>query len=232
MTPPPGADTAGATASLPQPSGDSTFVGASQDAPTAGTATANGPIGQAAPAAPTTAPTANALTQMPPGALDPAAGTINGGAAGVPRGNGAGLSATPDNVINAPAGTTPGTFGAAGAPAGGIIGAGSSGGVLGSITGFVSDNPLLSYGLLQAGGQLISGLTSTLTPAQVSQLNAQAAANQAAANLTTQQTQNLAQPKPVASLAPVTGTPNNIITPPSAGIINSAPPVNVTGVPA
>ena len=101
--------------------------------------------------------------------------------------------------------------------------------VLGSIINFTKNNQLLTYGVLQAGGSLLSGLTSTLTPAQVSQLNAQAAANQAAANLTAQQTANLAQPRPVATLAPVTGTPNNIITPPTAGLINGAPPVNITG---
>jgi hypothetical protein len=106
------------------------------------------------------------------------------------------------------------------------------GGTLSDIMGFVQKNPMLAYGALQAGGQFLSGLTSTITPAQVSALNAQAAANQAAANLTAQQTANLAGPKPVATLAPVTGTPNPILTPPTAGIINAAPRVNVTGAPA
>jgi hypothetical protein len=214
----------GDAAAFAPPPGDGTFVGASQDVtqPAAGAATAGGAntAGPTTTATPTAAPAAN--LSMPPTSLTPAAGTINAGA---------GLPATPDNIINAPPSAVPGTFSTPGTPGGGIIGADSSG-VLGNITGFVQKNPLLAYGVLQAGGSLISGLTSTLTPAQVSALNAQAAANQAAANLTTQQTQNLAQPRSTATLAPVTGTPNNIITPPNAGIINSAPAVNVTGVPA
>lgn len=199
----------GAAADLTPPPGDGTFVGASQDAPTAGAATANGPAGQVAPATATAAPTPN--LSLPPTALTPAAGTINGGN-GVLPGD---VSATTGAAVDGGAATA----------------AGSSGGVLQSILDFTKANPLLSYGVLQAGGSLISGLTSTLTPAQVSALNAQAASNQAAANLTTQQTANLAQPRSTASLAPVTGTPNTIITPPNAGIINGAPSVNITGTP-
>jgi hypothetical protein len=93
-------------------------------------------------------------------------------------------------------------------------------------------------GALQASGSLLSGLTSTLTPAQVAALQAQANANNAAAALTQQQTANLAMPKAVASSAPVTGTPGQIV--PGAtngvaqtGLINSAPKVaSVTGAPA
>jgi hypothetical protein len=108
----------------------------------------------------------------------------------------------------------------------------SLGGIVGGLVNFAktTGGGLVGMGLIQAGGQLLSGLTSTLTPAQVALANAQAASNQAAANLTTQQQQNLAQPRAVASLAPVTGTPNTIITPPNAGIINGSP-VSITGVP-
>ena len=202
----------GDAAAFAPPPGEGTFVGASQDATTAGAATQGGAITAGPPttAAATATPDPAVLSQsMPP---NPA------------------LTAGANNtasILNAPAG-------AGGA---GIIGSGGgtlapdSSGLLGDITGFVQKNPLLAYGVLQAGGSLISGLTSTLTPAQVTALNAQAAANQAAANLTTQQTQNLAQPRSAATLAPVTGAPNNIITPPNAGIINGAPPVNVTGAP-
>ena len=122
------------------------------------------------------------------------------------------------------------------APAGatnGLIGASDSSGALGGILDFVKQNPLLSYGVLTAGGQLISGMTSTLTPAQVTALNAQATANQAAANMTAFQQANLAGPKPVASNSPVTGTPQPLLTP-TPGTINTAPtapPVNVTGAP-
>lgn len=110
-----------------------------------------------------------------------------------------------------------------------------SGGMMGALLNFANKNPSVAgagiLGALQAGGNLISGWTSTLTPAQVALANAQAANNQAQANLTTQQTANLAQPRSVASLAPVTGTPSNIITTPPPGIINGAAPVNVTGAP-
>jgi hypothetical protein len=107
-----------------------------------------------------------------------------------------------------------------------------AGGTFGNILSFVEKHPTLALGALQGGGQFLSGLTSTITPAQVTALNAQAANNQAAANLTAQQAANLSQPKPIATLAPVTGAPNPILTPPTAGIINAAPRVNVTGVPA
>jgi hypothetical protein len=115
----------------------------------------------------------------------------------------------------------------------GIPGDTSSSGILGSIGSFVEKHPTLAFGMLQAGGQFISGMTSTLTPAQVSALNAQAASNQAAANLTKLQTSNIASPRSIATLAPVTGKPGQpIIAQPSAGLINSAPQVNITGVPA
>ena len=104
-------------------------------------------------------------------------------------------------------------------------------GTIDQLLGFVQKYPLLAYGAVQAGGSLLSGLTSTLTPAQVGALNAQAAANQAAANQQTLQTQNLQQPRSTATLAPVTGRPNTIITPPTAGLINGAPSVNITGAP-
>jgi trimeric autotransporter adhesin len=54
-------------------------------------------------------------------------------------------------------------------------------------------------GGLQAGGSFLTGAFSTLTPAQIAQLNSQAAQNNAAAGLTALQTQNMSQPLPVAS---------------------------------
>jgi hypothetical protein len=81
-----------------------------------------------------------------------------------------------------------------------------SSGFLSGFLDFAKTNPVVALGALQAGGSLLSGLTSTLTPAQVGALNAQSAANDAAAALTKQQTQNLSMPKSVASSAPVTGT--------------------------
>jgi hypothetical protein len=213
----------GASAALTPPPGDGNiFVGTSANdatsAPAAGAATADVPTGEVAPATPTAPPTANAVTQMPPSAVTPPAGQL-------PE-----PPVTPGNL----GGTDPitgETITQAVNPANGqLMGMpDASSGTLGNIIDYVGNHQLLSYGALVAGGQLLQGLTSTLTPAQVSALNAQAASNQAAANLTTQQTANLAQPRSVATLAPVTGTPNNIITPPAAGIINGAPPVNVTG---
>jgi hypothetical protein len=98
-------------------------------------------------------------------------------------------------------------------------------GIFGNLVAFAGKNPVVALGALQAGGSMLSGLTNTLTPAQVSALNAQAAANDAAASLTKQQTANLAMPKSVASSAPVTGTPAPLVP----GMINRAP---VTGVAA
>ena len=95
---------------------------------------------------------------------------------------------------------------------------------------------------------MISGATSTLTPAQVSAYDAQAAANNAAAAQQRQQTAAMAMPKSVASSAPVTGTPQTLVpgtatpapiaatgaTMPTTGLINQAPMTanNVTGAPA
>jgi hypothetical protein len=101
--------------------------------------------------------------------------------------------------------------------------------VLANLSAFAKDNPLLAYGALQAGGSLLTGAFSTLTPAQVAALTAQASANDAAAALTRQQTANLAQPKAVASLAPVTGTPAPLVP---QGFINQPKLPAVTGVPA
>lgn len=113
----------------------------------------------------------------------------------------------------------------------------SSSNPLSGLLSFANKNPVVALGAMQAGGSFLTGLTSTLTPAQVSALNAQAAANNAAAALSTQQTANLAMPKSVASSAPVTGAPQALVpgAAPSApttaqGFINQAPaPSQVTG---
>jgi hypothetical protein len=192
-------------------------------------------VGESPVVAPTTA-AANPIPGLPPGALGP------GGVAAPGVGG--------DGVIDTPP-APPGGLGATGADGNTITQAidpttgklislpdsGSSSGVFGSIGSFLKANPLLTYGALQAGGSLLSGLTSTLTPAQVSALNAQAAANNAAAALQTQQTANLAQPKAVASSAPVTGAPQTLVpaapTQQPAGLINQAPAAaQVTGAPA
>lgn len=98
-------------------------------------------------------------------------------------------------------------------------------GVLDKIVNYAGNHPVVALGALQAAGTLLTGLTSTLTPAQVAQLNSQAAANNAAAALTKQQTANLAMPRAVASSTPVTGTPATLVPqvqlPGQPGIINS-----------
>lgn len=102
----------------------------------------------------------------------------------------------------------------------------------GKLAAFADAHPPLAFGALQAGSSLLQGLTSTLTPAQVSALQAQAAANDAAAALTNQQRANLAQPKAVATSTPVTGTPAQLVPTQPAGFINQPKLAPVTGVPA
>lgn len=89
--------------------------------------------------------------------------------------------------------------------------------------GFLSNGNnagLLGMGAIQAVGSLIAGATNPLTPAQISQLNAQAAQNQAAANLQTMQNTNMAQPIPTASRSG-----------PNLGLINTPTPANTNAVP-
>lgn len=102
----------------------------------------------------------------------------------------------------------------------------------GKLAAFADAHPTVAFGALQAGSSLLQGLTSTLTPAQVSALQAQAAANDAAAALTNQQRANLAQPKAVATSTPVTGTPAQLVPTQPAGFINQPKLAPVTGVPA
>lgn len=89
------------------------------------------------------------------------------------------------------------------------------------VLNFLGKNGTLASGAIQAGAALIAGATSSLTPAQVAALNAQANANQAAANLSTQQLANIRAAIPTASRAA------------PAGLINSqAQTPAVTGAPA
>lgn len=88
-------------------------------------------------------------------------------------------------------------------------------------------SPSGQLGMLQAGGSLISGFFDPVKPAQVDALNAQAAVNRAAANLSTTQQTNMAAPIPVATRAQqpqVTGAPQ--------GLINNPVNRSVTGVAA
>jgi hypothetical protein len=165
-----------------------------------------------------TAP-ANPVPSLPPGAL-----TASGGAA---TPNVQQISGLGGPVPNPELGNSTGFMSPGGTPAA----TSPFSNLLSGIGDFTKNNQMLSYGILQAGGSLLTGAFSTLTPAQVTALDAQAAANNAASALTAQQTANLAMPKSVASSSPVTGAPAQLVPSP-AGFINQAPRPQVTGVPA
>ncbi|MGC8534857.1 MAG: hypothetical protein ACP5QR_04915 [Rhizomicrobium sp.] len=97
---------------------------------------------------------------------------------------------------------------------------------LGNLLKFANKNRTVAFGAMQVGGSLLNGLFSPLTTPQIAALNAQAAANRAAATLTNQQVANMQAPLPVASR---TGSP--AVTGSPAGLINTPPPTsaNVTG---
>lgn len=113
-------------------------------------------------------------------------------------------------------------------------------GVWDKIWKFVDSNSgsRLTSGVLMAGGAFLSGATSSLTPAQVTALEAQADQNRAAANLSRQQTAlsqqqmaNMNETLPTATRTPpVTGT---VALPSPRGLINTPPKLApVTGRPA
>lgn len=170
-----------------------------------------------APAAGT--PTTNPVTgaSNPSGAADTgAAGAGAGGAPGTPP-----TSGTP-SPFDAAGGNLPNLDNALTPPA--------PTSMFDKLTTFVGKNPMVAFGAVQGVSSLLGGWTSTLTPAQVAQLNAQAASNQAAANFQTQQTNNLNQPKATASTAPVTGAPQSLVPFGSApGFMNNQAQHLVTG---
>jgi hypothetical protein len=206
--------------------------------------------------APATAanPAANLGATAPTANVDTTTGLLNGTTSSTATPGTAGAAAADATPPGAAAANNPGvdtgTFGTPNAnpdfQAGQTAGqaaefnpaqySGNSSGVFGQVLKFANDNKVVTAGILQAGGSLLSGLTSTLTPAQVAALNAQANANNAAAALTQQQTANLAMPKAVASSTPVTGTPGQLVPSqpaPAPGLINSAPQLApVTGTTA
>ena len=92
--------------------------------------------------------------------------------------------------------------------------------IFGKIATFAGDHPVAALGVLQAGSSLLSGATSTLTPAQVAYYNANAANNNAAAALAQRQLATMSMPKATASLTPVSGTPSALVP---GGLINAAP---------
>lgn len=100
-------------------------------------------------------------------------------------------------------------------------------GMLAGIMDFTKNNPMASYGLIQAAGSFISGATNPLTPAQIDSMNAQAAANRANTVVTNQIAANMAGGVPVARVRPVNSAP--VTGMPTGGMINTG---SVTGVPA
>lgn len=105
-------------------------------------------------------------------------------------------------------------------------------GIFGSLLDFAKKNPTVAMGVLKAGGSLIEGATNQLTPAQIDYYNAKAAEAQANAAMSNQQRNNLAAPKAVASVVPVTGAPQPLV-PQMPGLINQPPRLApVTGAPA
>lgn len=138
---------------------------------------------------------------------------------------GAAGNATPPRVQIASDASNPSTYGPTstfdtGNAAGAGAGTADKPGVFDQILKFAKDNKELTSGVLTVGGKMLEGMFSTVDPAKVQALQAQAAANNAAAAMANQQRANLAMPKAVASSAPVTGTPNAIIPPRPQGIIN------------
>lgn len=142
-------------------------------------------------------PSTTGLLNTPTGtATPPAAVSIAGGAPGA--------------AVAAP--TAPGVVTPA-APVAPVAAAASKGGMFGGLLDFANKNPVVALGVLQAAGSFISGATSTLTPAQVDALNAQASQNQAAADQTKKQNSNMAEPIPVA-----TRTPQGLLNTPVTGV--------------
>jgi hypothetical protein len=90
------------------------------------------------------------------------------------------------------------------------------GGAFSGILKFAKENPAVALGTIQAAGSFLQGSFNSLTPAQVAALKAQAANNQASANMTQTQVDNMKQGFPVATRRP-------------GGLINSQP---VTGAAA
>lgn len=117
------------------------------------------------------------------------------------------VTGTPANPLDA---GIPGSYAAAqkaattagSVPVGGVVSP------YASVWNFVKSNQTLVSGTIQAGAALIGGATDSLKPAQINALNSQANANQAAANLSTQQLANINGPIPVARRTPLVNQPN------------------------
>lgn len=218
---------------VPPPTGDAGLVSAAQNAGDPAASLAAPPAG--ADMAPANA--TGLVTSTAPSGMPDTPGIINADTTpGTP------MPPTPPDTPPPPgaaptAAQTPGnwTWGVNGSEGTATIADPSAGdpGMLGGILSFANKNPVVALGMLQSAGSLLAGATSTLTPAQVTALNSQAAANDAAAAFQNQQRANLAMPKSVASSSPVTGTPSPLVPSAPGGFINQAPKQPaVTGVPA
>lgn len=163
-------------------------------------------------AAPTTTGTINNVSGLPPTGAAPTPGSVT----------------LANGSVVEPGGILPGDTPIPPEPP--LGGAPSEPSMLSNILKYAGQHPVVAMGALQAGGSLLSGMFSSVTPAQAAYYNSEAAKNQAAANLTAMQTANLQAPKAIATSAPVTGTPKELV-PGYTGLINQAgaPRPNVTG---
>lgn len=186
--------------------------------------TAAGAATPKAPAAPGVAPS---------GTPADTTGSILGGGQGVPGDTVTGAPSAGTTVTGAPLSNGTGitiTRGGSVVPASGTapLQASGSSSIWGDIMNTLGKPGVgtLASGVVQAGMSFLGGATNGLTPAQIAALKAQAAANNAAANLAKMQQANMSAPLPVATRSPpVTGAPT--------GLINQPPPkVNAMGAPA
>lgn len=195
--------------------------------------------------------TGNVVASTPTGLINSALAPAEGNAAGIVSGGNTG-SVAGGAINSVPVAAAPGAAATGTLPDGTALTDGSwadminaahnsnfGPGGAGGIMNWAKNNQMLAYGVLQAGGSFISGLTNPMTPAQIAALDSQANANNAAAALANRQVANLASGMPTA----VTGKPaavgggiinnNSVKAAPVTGTINAtAQPGAVTGAAA
>ena len=209
-----GAPTPDAAATAAQPPVDTVDLLSGNSPPVADNLMSNAATEATAP--PTIAPPATAPTPTPNATPPSTLGIAGGGAAPTLPGQAPATPTPPGITVPQVKPPTPPLFDPTQSYESSLTNS-ATGSPPSSMFSSLLKNPGIAYGVFQAGGALVSGLTNPVTPAQITALNAQAAANNAAASGAVQQQANIAQPLPVASR---TATSNK-------GLINS-----VTGVPA
>lgn len=170
-----------ATNAAPAPAADTTATAATGQL--SGGAAAD-TLSGAADAGAATAPTLP--TTAPPIAPIPTAPTL-----GIDAGPVAPPSPLAQSLQDAGAGTAP------------VMPSVETPGMLDALGNFVKNDKsgMIGYGMIQAGGSLVSGLFNPVPPAQVENLNANTAATNVQTGLTQNQLDNVKQPLPVATRA-------------------------------